>query len=44
MLVTQGHHVILHGRNPVKLENVEKTLPDLRMMDALTVSWQTCRT
>ncbi len=26
MLVTRGHHVLLHGRNPSKLEDVEKTL------------------
>lgn len=26
MLVSQGHHVLLHGRNPVKLEEVESTL------------------
>jgi len=26
MLVTQGHHVLLHGRNPVKLEEVESAL------------------
>jgi len=29
MLVTQGHHVLLHGRNPAKLEEVEKTLSGL---------------
>jgi NAD(P)-dependent dehydrogenase (short-subunit alcohol dehydrogenase family) len=29
MLVSQGHHVLLHGRNPAKLENVEKTLSEL---------------
>lgn len=26
MLVSQGHNVLLHGRNPEKLEDVEKTL------------------
>jgi NAD(P)-dependent dehydrogenase (short-subunit alcohol dehydrogenase family) len=26
MLVSQGHHLLLHGRNPSKLEEVEKTL------------------
>lgn len=26
MLVSQGHRVLLHGRNPAKLEEVEKTL------------------
>ena len=26
MLVSLGHHVLLHGRNPAKLEEVEKTL------------------
>ncbi|MEJ2333870.1 MAG: SDR family NAD(P)-dependent oxidoreductase [Desulfobulbaceae bacterium] len=26
MLVSQGHNVLLHGRNPKKLEDVEKTL------------------
>lgn len=25
MLVSQGHHVLLHGRNPEKLEDVERT-------------------
>lgn len=25
-LISQGHHVLLHGRNPVKLEAVEKSL------------------
>ena len=29
MLVTQGHHVLLHGRNPAKLEEVERTLSEL---------------
>lgn len=29
MLVSMGHHVILHGRNPVKLEDVAKTLSTL---------------
>ena len=29
MLVSQGHHVLLHGRNPVKLEKVEKALSGL---------------
>ena len=29
MLVSQGHHVLLHGRNPEKLENVEKALSGL---------------
>ena len=29
MLVSQGHHVLLHGRNPAKLEEVEKTLSGL---------------
>ena len=29
MLVTQGHHVLLHGRNPEKLEHVEKALTGL---------------
>lgn len=28
-LVTQGHHVIIHGRNPEKLEAAEKTLSAL---------------
>jgi NAD(P)-dependent dehydrogenase (short-subunit alcohol dehydrogenase family) len=26
MLVSMGHHVLLHGRNPAKLEEAEKTL------------------
>ena len=26
MLVAQGHHVLLHGRNPEKLEDVERAL------------------
>ncbi|MCU7810640.1 MAG: SDR family NAD(P)-dependent oxidoreductase, partial [Candidatus Thiodiazotropha sp. (ex Notomyrtea botanica)] len=26
MLVSLGHHVLLHGRNPAKLEQVERTL------------------
>ncbi|MEM7064691.1 MAG: SDR family NAD(P)-dependent oxidoreductase [Cyanobacteria bacterium P01_B01_bin.77] len=26
MLVAMGHHILLHGRNPLKLEEVEKTL------------------
>ena len=29
MLVSQGHHVLLHGRNLEKLENVEKVLSGL---------------
>ena len=29
LLVSQGHHVLLHGRNPEKLENVEKALSGL---------------
>jgi len=29
MLVTLGHHVLLHGRNPVKLEQTEKALSAL---------------
>jgi len=29
MLVSMGHHVLLHGRNPTKLENVERTLSGL---------------
>ncbi len=29
MLVSQGHHVLLHGRNPSKLEDAEKTLSGL---------------
>ena len=29
MLVSQGHHVLLHGRNPAKLEEVEKKLSGL---------------
>ena len=29
MLVSEGHHVLLHGRNPAKLEDVEKTLSAL---------------
>ena len=29
MLVSQGHHVLLHGRNPAKLENVERDLSEL---------------
>ena len=29
MLVSEGHHVLLHGRNPSKLENAERTLRDL---------------
>ena len=29
MLVSQGHHVLLHGRNPAKLEEVERTLSGL---------------
>jgi NAD(P)-dependent dehydrogenase (short-subunit alcohol dehydrogenase family) len=29
MLVSLGHHVLLHGRNPSKLEEVEKTLSAL---------------
>lgn len=29
MLVAQGHHVLLHGRNPEKLENAEKALSGL---------------
>ena len=28
-LYTQGHHVLLHGRNPAKLEAAEKTLSEL---------------
>lgn len=29
MLVSQGHHVLLHGRNPAKLAQVEKSLSGL---------------
>ena len=29
MLISQGHHVLLHGRNPEKLETVEKALSAL---------------
>ena len=29
MLVQAGHHVLLHGRNPAKLEEAEKTLSSL---------------
>ena len=29
LLVSQGHHVLLHGRNPKKLEQVQKTLLEL---------------
>ncbi len=29
MLVSQGHHVLLHGRNPVKLEETERILSGL---------------
>lgn len=29
MLITRGHNVLLHGRNPAKLEEVEKTLSTL---------------
>jgi NAD(P)-dependent dehydrogenase (short-subunit alcohol dehydrogenase family) len=29
MLVLQGHHVLLHGRNPAKLEEVQRTLSGL---------------
>lgn len=29
MLVSAGHHVLLHGRNPAKLEDVEKALSAL---------------
>ena len=29
MLVSQGHHVLLHGRNPAKLEQTQATLADL---------------
>jgi len=29
MLVSAGHHVLLHGRNPAKLEQAEKTLSTL---------------
>jgi len=29
MLVSQGHHILLHGRNPAKLEEVERTLSAL---------------
>jgi len=29
MLVSQGHHVLLHGRNPSRLEDVEKELSAL---------------
>ena len=29
MLVMQGHHVLLHGRNPEKLEEVQRTLSGL---------------
>ncbi len=29
MLVSQGHHILLHGRNPEKLKDVERTLSGL---------------
>jgi NAD(P)-dependent dehydrogenase (short-subunit alcohol dehydrogenase family) len=29
MLVSLGHHVLLHGRNPAKLEEAERTLSSL---------------
>ncbi len=29
MLVSLGHHVLLHGRNPAKLAQVERTLSGL---------------
>ena len=29
ILVSQGHHVLLHGRNPEKMEKVERTLSGL---------------
>ncbi len=29
MLLSQGHHVLLHGRNPAKLEKAERTLSGL---------------
>ena len=29
MLVSQGHHVLLHGRNPAKLKEAERTLSGL---------------
>jgi NAD(P)-dependent dehydrogenase (short-subunit alcohol dehydrogenase family) len=29
MLVSQGHHLLVHGRNPSKLEEVERTLSAL---------------
>ena len=29
VLYSQGHHVLLHGRNPAKLEAIEKTLSEL---------------
>ena len=29
MLVPQGHHVLIHGRDPVKLEEAERMLSDL---------------
>ena len=30
MLVSQGHHVLLHGRNPAKLETAENALSALQ--------------
>ena len=33
MLVSLGHHVLLHGRNPAKLEEVERTLAGLAGAD-----------
>lgn len=38
MLVSQGHHVLLHGRNPVKLEEAEKTLSVLP--DSISITTQ----
>jgi len=29
MLLSMGHHVLLHGRNPVKLKDVETALSGL---------------
>jgi short-subunit dehydrogenase len=43
ILVSQGHRVLLHGRNPAKLKAVEKTLSGLAGDDGIETYVQTCR-
>ena len=43
MLVSQGHHVLLHGRNPSKLEGEKKRPLHCKVRRALKTTWPICR-